>query len=646
MRARFSAMRVVLPYFLLSCLWVIFSDYLLRQLPLGDAQRDLLQSAKGLFFVLLSSAFLYLLICLYLRRLRAYLQARREQDASLRQAAAVFDSTQEGVLVTDAEQRIVHVNRAFARITGYSEEEVIGRTPMLFKSGRHDGTFYQSMWNALANRNEWSGEIWNRRRNGETYPLWQNIRAIHDEDGALTHYVAVFSDISAIKRSQNELDFLAHHDPLTGLPNRLLFTERVEHALERARREGSEGIVVLLDLDHFKHINESLGHNVGDQLLKAVGERLGPLAEGGMTLARLGGDEFGLLAERRSAEQAVDLAGRIQQRLEAPFESGGRALFMSASLGITRFPEDAANVEQVLRNADSALFKAKSAGRETFAFYSQDLTEQARQRVELVSALRQALEQDELRVYFQPIHALATGRLLGAEALVRWEHPQRGLVPPGEFLPVAEESGLVGAIDAWVLERACRQMQAWSERGLALSFISVNVSCRLFSRGELDTRVARVLKETGLEPGRLELEITESAVMEDPDTALELLQRLCALGVRLAIDDFGTGYSSLQRLKRLPVQKLKIDQSFVRNLPQDQDDMAIARAVTALGHSLGLQVLAEGIERQDQIETLLGLGCDQGQGYLFNRPRPAAELEAEWYQVTHPQEHPGQIPLI
>ncbi|WP_337058975.1 phosphodiesterase DibA [Pseudomonas sp. USHLN015] len=646
MKPKLSAMKLVLPYFLLASAWILFSDHLLQVLSLDGSRLNALQSAKGMLFVVVTSGLLYLLVCLHMRRLRAYLQARREQESSLRQAAAVFDATQEGVLVTDAEQHIVHVNRAFARITGFEEREVLGQTPVLFKSGRHDEAFYQSMWNALKNRHAWSGEVWNRRRNGEVYPLWQNIRAIHDEEGVLTHYVAVFSDVSAIKRSQNELDYLAHHDPLTNLPNRLLFTERVEHALERARRDGREGIVILLDLDHFKHINESLGHNHGDLLLKAVGERLATLMAGGMTLARLGGDEFGLLCEDFSPEQATDLAGRIQQCLAAPFHLSTQNLFISASLGISTFPGAAENVEQVLRNTDSALFKAKSVGRETFAFYSQELTEQARQRVELVTALRQGLEQDELRLVFQPIHDLNDGHLIGVETLVRWQHPQRGLVPPAEFLPVAEESGLIGAIDAWVLERACRQMRDWTERGLQLSFIAVNVSCRLFSRGELDTRVARVLADTGLEPGRLELEITESAVMEDPDTALELLDRLCKLGVRLSIDDFGTGYSSLQRLKRLPVHKLKIDQSFVKNLPDDRDDIAIAKAVTALGHSLGLQVLAEGIEDQRQADFLRTLGCDHGQGYLFSRPQSAQQLEQMWQLIPPTGTSPQQISLL
>jgi diguanylate cyclase (GGDEF)-like protein/PAS domain S-box-containing protein len=554
---------------------------------------------------------------------------RRYDEDSLRQAAAVFDATQEGVLVTDVQQHIVHCNPAFTRITGYSQEEILGQSPAILKSGRHDQAFYDSLWHALQNRGAWSGEIWNRRKSGEIYPQWQCIRVIHDEQGEISHYVAVFSDISALKRSQRELDYLAHHDPLSNLPNRLLFTERVERALERATHDEQRGAVLLIDLDHFKHINESLGHTIGDMLLKEVGERLGQQLGKRMTLARLGGDEFGLLDEScSSAEQAAVVAQRLQACLTRAFRINQQELFVTASIGISLYPAEATDVGQVLRNADSALFKAKSNGRESYAFYSQELTEHARQRVELASALRHALDHQELRVYYQPLICLHSQEMIGVEALVRWQHPQRGLVPPGEFIPIAEETGLIGAIDAWVLEQSCRQMVAWQIAGYSLRFVSVNASSRLFSRGGLDRRVAEVLRDTGLAPAYLELEVTESAVMEDPDAALALLERLRALGIRLAIDDFGTGYSSLARLKRLPVHKLKLDQSFVSGLPHDQDDVAITRAVIALGHSLGLKVLAEGIEQLEQVELLQQLGCDHAQGYYFGRPQPAEHLTA------------------
>ncbi|MDV5859544.1 EAL domain-containing protein [Pseudomonas mendocina] len=561
---------------------------------------------------------------------------QRALDDSLRQAAAVFDATQEGVLVTDAEQRIVHVNPAFSRITGYNSEEILGQRPTLLKSGRHDAAFYHSLWHALESRGAWSGEVWNRRKSGEIYPQWQCIRMIHDEQGNISHYVAVFSDITALKRSQRELDYLAHHDPLSNLPNRLLFTERVAHALARSKLEELRGAVLLIDLDHFKHINESLGHNVGDLLLKGVGERLQDDLPAGCTLARLGGDEFGLLSENcTEAAQAAELAQRLLHSLDAPFLLDGHELYIGASIGISLFPDDGDSVEQILRNADSALFKAKSSGREGYAFYIQELTDYARQRVELASSLRHALDNEELRVYYQPLHDLGDGSQVGMEALVRWQHPQRGLIAPGEFIPIAEDNGMIGAIDTWVLEQACRQMVRWNAEGSTLSFVAVNVSSRLFSRGELDQKVAGVLAATGLPPEQLELEVTESAIMEDPDAALKLLTSLRALGVRLAIDDFGTGYSSLARLKRLPVDKLKLDQSFVRGLPDDPEDAAITRAVIALGKSLGLKVLAEGIEQPEQADFLRGLGGDYGQGYHFGRPQPVGAICAD---ISSPDE--------
>ncbi|CAN7190920.1 MULTISPECIES: phosphodiesterase DibA [unclassified Pseudomonas] len=625
-----DALRAALLYLVLSVVWLQFSGYLLNSF--FDNSTDLLrwQLINGYAWVAFSAGLIFIARARLFRCLGvgAKLRERNADRERLRQAAAVFDCTREGVLVTNSNGLIVHVNRAFMEITGYQCEEVLGQRPSMFKSGHHPPSFYQAMFATLESLGEWSGEIWNRRKSGEIYPQWQTIRLVHDDQGRLSQYVAVFSDISAIKNSEHELTHLAHHDPLTNLPNRLLFTDRAGQAVASAQAHKRGCALLMIDLDHFKLINDSLGHSVGDQLLKGVAERLNTLFGPGITLARLSGDEFALLAENcPQPGHAAALAQQVVDGLKEPFQIDGHSLFINASVGISLFPSDALSAEQLLRNADSALFKAKSAGRDGYALYTEELTAHAQQRVEIAFELRRALEQQELRVYYQPVHDLKTSRLIGVEALVRWEHPQRGLVSPAEFIPIAERTGLIAEIDAWVMRQACQQMCQWQSGGVVLSFIAVNVSSRLFARRELYQQVAQVLHDTGLDPAYLELEVTESAVMEDPEVALEQMHRLRELGVRLAIDDFGTGYSSLLRLKRLPVQKLKIDQGFVAGLPGDEDDAAITRVIVALAQSMGMQVHAEGIEQVEQAAFLLEHDCDLGQGYWFGRPVPAASLD-------------------
>ncbi|ATE80289.1 MULTISPECIES: phosphodiesterase DibA [Pseudomonas] len=625
-----DALRAALLYLVLSVVWLQFSGYLLNSF--FDNSTDLLrwQLINGYAWVAFSAGLIFIARARLFRCLGvgAKLRERNADRERLRQAAAVFDCTREGVLVTNSNGLIVHVNRAFMEITGYQCEEVLGQRPSMFKSGHHPPGFYQAMFATLESLGEWSGEIWNRRKSGEIYPQWQTIRLVHDDQGRLSQYVAVFSDISAIKNSEHELTHLAHHDPLTNLPNRLLFTDRAGQAVASAQAHKRGCALLMIDLDHFKLINDSLGHSVGDQLLKGVAERLNTLFGPGITLARLSGDEFALLAENcPQPGHAAALAQRVIDGLKERFQIDGHSLFINASVGISLFPSDALSAEQLLRNADSALFKAKSAGRDSYALYTEELTAHAQQRVEIAFELRRALEQQELRVYYQPVHDLKTSRLIGVEALVRWEHPQRGLVSPAEFIPIAERTGLIAEIDAWVMRQACQQMCQWQAGGVVLSFVAVNVSSRLFARRELYQQVAQVLHDTGLDPAYLELEVTESAVMEDPEVALEQMHRLRELGVRLAIDDFGTGYSSLLRLKRLPVQKLKIDQGFVAGLPGDEDDAAIARVIVALAQSMGMQVHAEGIEQVEQAAFLLEHDCDLGQGYWFGRPVPAASLD-------------------
>jgi len=625
-----DALRTALLYGLLAVFWLLVTDHLLNSYFDDSAQLVRWQQVNGYVFALFSA------VLIFFARARLFdflgmnpgLKRQRQDQERLRQAAVVFDCTREGVLVSDSRGVIVHVNRALVEITGYPAEEVLGRRPNMFKSGRHGPEFYQAMFKTIDEHGEWHGEIWNRRKSGEVYPQWQTVRAITDDKGLVSHYVAVFSDISAIKNSQTELARLVHHDPLTDLPNRLLFTDRTEQALASAQRHQTGCALLMIDLDHFKIINDSLGHNVGDLLLKAVAERLLRVFGKGFTVARLGGDEFAVLIDScAQASQAAGLAQQVLEIMKGPFDVDKHQLFISASVGISVFPGDALNAEQLLRNADSALFKAKSSGREGYALYTEELTAHAQYRVEVASDLRRALEQQELRVYYQPVHELKTSRLIGVEALVRWEHPLRGLLAPGEFIPIAERTGLIAEIDAWVLEQACWQMVQWQGAGVELAFVAVNISSRLFARPELFALVSTVLADTGLDPALLELEVTESAVMDNSQVAVEQMHRLRALGLRLAIDDFGTGFSSLLRLKRLPVQKLKIDQGFVAGLPGDNDDVAIVRAVIALGQSMGLQVHAEGIEQVGQAQFLLDLDCDLGQGYWFGRPMPAQDLD-------------------
>jgi len=622
-----DALRMAALYVVLSFLWLVLAEVVLHSMTDDPLALTVGRQINVVVWVLVSALLIFVSRARLLNFIGIGARLRSEDRERLRMAAAVFDSTLEGVLVTDRQGLIVHVNRAFMRITGYQQDEVLGQRPSKFKSGRHGVPFYQQIYATLAEKGEWSGEIWNRRKSGEIYPQWQTICAIRDDSGELSHYVAVFSDISAIRHTEQELAYLAHHDPLTGLPNRLLFNDRAEQALAAAQAHKRGCALLLLDLDHFQSINDGLGHTIGDQLLKLVGDRLRETVGNNVTLARLGGDEFGVLAENcQQVGQAGKLAQGIIERMREPFEFEGHRLFISVSVGISLFPNDALSAEQLLRNADSALFKAKGNGRACYALYTEELTAHAQHRVETASELRRALAKDELRVFFQPVHDLFTAKMVGVEALVRWQHPERGLVPPGEFIPIAERTGLIAEIDAWVLRESCRQMVQWQEQGRALEFVAVNISSRLFGQRELYRQVADVLHETGLDPALLELEVTESAVMEDPEVALEQLHRLRELGLNLAIDDFGTGYSSLLRLKRLPVQKLKIDQGFVAGLPLDDDDIAIVRVIIALARSMGMQVHAEGIEQAEQARFLLEQQCQLGQGYWFGRPVPAGEL--------------------
>ncbi len=552
---------------------------------------------------------------------------QREYEDRLRQSATVFESTIEGVVITDVEGCIVDVNRAFSDITGYPREQAIGENPSLLRSGRHGPEFYQAMWASILSAGYWTGEIWNRCKDGRVIPEWLTISSVYDEEGLLTHYVGVFSDISQQKRTEEKLEYLAHHDPLTTLPNRLLFNARLHHALEHAERNRLTLAVIFLDLDRFKNINDSLGHPAGDLLLQQVADRLRHCVRTEDTVARIGGDEFTILLEGLGEPaNAATVANKILLGFSEPFELEGRDQFVTASIGISVYPRDGRDNARLLRNADTAMYLVKEQGRNSYAFYAEQLTAQARERVMLENELHKALERNQLFLHYQPQVLLQTGEMIGAEALLRWRHPELGMIAPGRFIPIAEESGLIIDIGAWVLRKACLQAKQWLDEGLQLERIAVNIAGPQIQRGDLLGTTQQALELSGLPPQLLELEVTEGFIMREADHAIHLLGQMKALGVNLAIDDFGTGYSSLTYLKRLPIDILKIDQSFVRDIPQDANDMAIAKAVIAMGKSLGLQVIAEGVETEQQQRFLIQEGCSLGQGYLFSRPVPAKDL--------------------
>lgn len=552
---------------------------------------------------------------------------RHESEVALRQAAAVFRSTTEGVMITDAEGNIVDVNEAFCGITGYPRGEAIGRNPRFLQSGRHDPSFYQSLWTELYQAGAWRGEIWNRRKDGEVYPGWLTISTVRDDKGDIGNYVGVISDISAIKRSQEQLDFLAHHDPLTRLPNRLLFNARLSHALERARRGDGQLAVLFLDLDQFKAINDSMGHAVGDQLLQEVAHRLQDQLREEDTLARIGGDEFLVVLERLGDRRdAGNVAHKLIECLATPFLLQDQDLYVSTSIGVSLYPGDGHDVDNLVKNADAAMYRAKDQGRNNYQFYTEELTDSAYQRVQMESSLRRALEHGQFRLRYQPQVDLQSRRLVGIEALLRWEREGEGLVAPGRFIPLAEESGLIIPVGEWVIRRVCRQVKTWSDSGVHIPRIAINVSGKQINLPGFPDTVERILAETGADPSLIEFEVTENFIMRRAAHAIGVLDRIKAFGISIAIDDFGTGYSSLAYLKRLPIDMLKIDRAFVRDIPDDSNDEAIARAVIALGHSMKMQVVAEGIETHEQADFLRREGCDLGQGFLFGKPMSAEDV--------------------
>jgi diguanylate cyclase (GGDEF)-like protein/PAS domain S-box-containing protein len=602
-------------YAVFGLAWLLWSD---RLLPEPAVVRALVPVAVAAFG-------------LQRRRALSLLDAeRRRQQERQRLWAKAFESTRDGVVICDARARIQSVNRAFTDITGFRPEDAIGHTPALLHSGRHDEAFYRRMWRSVIDAGHWQGEIWNRRRNGEVYPEWLTISAVRDDVGEVSNYVGVFTDITRVKRDEAELQRLANYDPLTELPNRRLLNARLEEALARTRRHGGRTALLYLDLDGFKTVNDSLGHPAGDELLTRVAQRLGERVRAGDTLGRLGGDEFLVIAESlHSPEEAAVLARDLLSAVARPVAlAHGPEVYVTASIGISLFPDDGcADATAMMRDADAALYLAKEQGRNRFCFYTQDLNRQAVAKLETEVALAQATQRGELLLHYQPKVGAACGRIVGAEALLRW---RRGgeLVPPGLFIPVAEQSSLILDIGAWVIDEVCAQQARWRAAGLAMPPVAVNVAARQFAAGNLDEVLGDALRRHGVPPDCLEVEVTESMLIDRPAEGIAMLARLRQLGIRLSLDDFGTGYSSLAYLRQFPIDALKIDKSFVDQIESGPDGSAIVDAVIALAHRLGLSVVAEGVETAAQLEHLRSQGCDELQGFGLARPMPAEALEA------------------
>jgi diguanylate cyclase (GGDEF)-like protein/PAS domain S-box-containing protein len=556
---------------------------------------------------------------------------------SLRQAATVFANTNEAIIVSDSDGDIVTVNAAFTRITGFAAEEVVGRNPRLQQSGRHDEAFYKAMWGALASAGQWQGEIWNRRKSGEIYPAWENVSAVKDERGRVINYVSIFSDISAIKEVEQRVAYLAHHDALTDLPNRLLFAASLDQALERAKRHQQKVGLLLVDLDRFKLVNDTLGHAAGDQLLQTVAQRLRRCVRAEDTVARLGGDEFAVvLDELTHPEDAALLAAKMIRSIVEPIVLAGRDVVTSASIGISIYPDDALGGENLVKAADAAMYRAKGRGRHTYDFYTPDLTAHALERLALEVDLRRGLANSEFELYYQPQIELATGRIAGVEALLRWNHPSKGMVLPDQFITAAEECGLIEPIGDWVIGEAFSHAATWAAHGLGPIRIAVNLSGRQMLYDHVVETVDEGLRRHAGELDRvqLQIEITESVLVSSEHNA-DVLQSLRARGVSIAIDDFGTGYSSLSQLKHLPIDTLKIAKSFIQNILAAPGDSAIASAIISMGHDLGLKVIAEGVATDEQLAFLRNQGCDEAQGYLICVPVRADQV-AELLRAARP----------
>ncbi|WP_374327810.1 putative bifunctional diguanylate cyclase/phosphodiesterase [Azonexus sp.] len=553
----------------------------------------------------------------------------RRMESQMQLLGTAFHHSGEAILITDHENRIVTVNPAFTTLTGYTLDEVAGKNPSLLSAGRTSPDEYERMWTSIKQKGYWQGEVWDRRKDGGVYPKWLSISVMRDDNGEIRYYIAHFTDVSAERAAEARLHHMAHHDMLTGLANRFSLKERLEHALAVARRESSRVALLFIDLDRFKVINDTLGHHIGDELLIQVSQRLRGAVRDSDLVARLGGDEFVVMASGVEQMSSVaTVAEKLVKVVGEPYAIGPHTLYTTPSIGIAVYPMDGENGEALMKNADAAMYHAKAAGRNNFQFFDARMNEAAIERLNIEHALHQALEREEFVLHYQPVIDLQSGKVSSVEALIRWQHPERGMVSPVLFIGVAEETGLIQPIGDWVVWTACRQLAAFRAAGIADVKMAINISAVQMRNSSLPIVARGVIDAYSLAPGDLIFEITESVAMEQPDETIRVLDILRNMGVTLALDDFGTGYSSLSYLRMFALDKLKLDRSFVEEIGEDIDGQVICDATIGLAHALGLTLVAEGVETEDQLEYLRARGCDLVQGYLFSKPLPALEAEA------------------
>lgn len=545
-------------------------------------------------------------------------------EDELRLAATTFE-TMQAIMITDAKGTILRVNKAFSEITGFTADEIVGQNPRFFKSGYHDENFYQVFWSQLLSSDHFEGELWNRNKKGELYPVWQSITAVRDPSKRVTHYVSVFNNIAEKKEKEQEIHSLAYYDALTHLPNRRLLIDRIDHALQVAIRHQRFGGIIFLDLDDFKLLNDSAGHLVGDELLVQVADRISEQVRSEDTPARLGGDEFVVLLQANdsspnlASKHAMQVAEKIQQALNKAYVLNGTPMHFTPSIGISIYPDANLDAAELIQQADTAMYRSKSKGKNTISFFSQSMQATADQRIKTDNQLRVALEENQFELYFQP-QVYQQGSSLAAEALIRWRHPERGLLPPADFIAIAEQSDLIVALDQWVIAAACRQVREWQQEQIAFEHLSINISSRQLKQETLVDWVEQLLQTTGANPEKLMIEVTESIFIDKIEQAVSTINGLRKLGIRFSLDDFGTGYSSLSYLKSLPLEQVKIDRVFVQDIITSLNDEAIVETVIAMAAKLNLQVIAEGVETVAQLDLLTQKGCTNFQGYFYSRP--------------------------